>query len=48
MDIDEENESECPVSLCSDFEQTMELLDMDIEEVQMEVEHSLEEVLQLL
>ncbi|XP_028392704.1 uncharacterized protein LOC114517561 [Dendronephthya gigantea] len=44
MDIDDEYESEFPVSLCSDFEQTMALLEMDIEEVQSEVEHSLEEV----
>ena len=48
MNVDDESESECPVSLCSDFEgdfgQTMELLEMDIEEIQVNVEHLLEEV----
>ena len=49
MNVDDESESECPVSLCSDFEsdfgQTMELLEIDIEEIQVNVEHSLEEVI---
>ena len=40
MNVDDESESECPVSLW----QTMELLEMDIEEIQVNVEHSLEEV----
>ena len=48
MNVDDESESECPVRLCSDFEgnfgQTMELLEMDVEEIQVNVEHSLEEV----
>ena len=46
MNVDDE--SECPVSLCSHFEgdfgHTMELLEMDIEKIQVNVEHSLEEV----
>ena len=46
--MDEESESECPVSLYSDFDQTMALLEMDIEEVQIQVEHSLEEVIKCL
>lgn len=48
MNTGDESESECPVSLCSDFEgdfgQTMALVQMDIEEIQINVEHSLEEV----
>lgn len=52
MDIDDKYESECPVSLFSDFEddfeQTMALLEMDIEEIQFEVEHSLEEVMEFV
>ena len=48
MNIHEDYECDNPVSLRSDveddFEQTMALIDMDIEEVQITVEHSLEEV----
>ena len=48
MNVDDESESECRVSLCSDFEgdfgQIMGLLEMGIEEIQVNVEHSLEEV----
>jgi hypothetical protein len=49
MEIDEEIETEHLASSCSPFEddveQTISLLEMDVDEVQIEVQQALEEVL---